>query len=133
LRDEIGCFRNETVPTQADGQDVVGHYRHPKDVVADMMEDDSMRPPATRPARDVKPPPKVRNCTICRHMPLPVRATLTGVTMRSTRRNSVCNQDWINNDNPCTPPCCVCGLWSTASWVNQCKTHASSHQLVVAG
>jgi len=38
---------------------------------------------------------------------------LTGVTMRSTRRNTVCNQDWINNANPCTPPCCVCGLWST--------------------
>ena len=72
-----------------------------------------MRHPATRPAGDVKPPQKVRNCTICLHMPLPVRATLTGVTMRSTRRNSVCNQDWINNANPCTPPCCVCGLWST--------------------
>ena len=28
--------------TQADGQDVVYYYRHPKDVVADMMEDDSM-------------------------------------------------------------------------------------------
>ena len=27
---------------QADGQDVVCRYRNPKDVVADMMEDDSM-------------------------------------------------------------------------------------------
>ena len=54
-------------------------------------------PPETRPARDVKPPQKVRNCTICRHMPLPVRATLTGVTTWSTRGNSFCKQDWINN------------------------------------
>jgi len=41
-RDEIGCLCNEYVPTQADGQDVVCYYRHPKDVVADMVEDDSM-------------------------------------------------------------------------------------------
>jgi len=95
-----------------------------------------IRHPETRPARDVKPPQKVRNCTICRHMPPPVRATLTGVTMRSTRRNSVCKQDWINNENPCTPSCCACGLWCNAWWVKMCNLGAPMSpwdQLVVAG
>ena len=39
--------------------------------------------------RDVWPPKRVQNCTMCRRMPPHVRATLTGVTMLSTRRSSV--------------------------------------------
>ena len=46
-------------------------------------------PPKTADARVVCAPPGVQSYTMCRHMPPPVRATLTGVTMQSIRRSFV--------------------------------------------